>query len=310
MAFYLLKRLSQTAATMFAICLIVFLMGRLTGDPTNFILGPYATDAEHAALREQLGLNDGLATQFGRYMLGLLQGDLGESLFWRRSSLEVFFERVPMTILLAASSLCFAIIVGMSLGVISAIRSGALTDRVASIVAALGQSMPTFWLGILLIQIFSSGLGWLPTSGTGSISHLILPAITLGWFSTAAVMRITRSSMLEALASDSIKLCRAKGLHERRVIWVHALRNAALPIVTMLGLQLGFLLSGSVVTEQIFGWPGIGSLAIQAISNRDFPLLQTIVLLGGAFVLLISLIVDCLYVLIDPRIRLDQARDA
>ncbi len=207
-----------------------------------------------------------------------------------------------MTLKLAIAAAIFASILGITLGVFSAVRPMSLLDRFCVGISMIGQSTPSFWTGILLVQVFSLALGLLPSSGSETAAHMILPTIALGWFSTSSIMRITRSSMIEVLSAESIKLCRTKGLPERLVVWKHALKNALPSVLTIVGVQFGYLLSGSVVTEKIFAWPGIGTLAVQSISRRDFPMLQTIVLLGSALVLTISLITDIVYTLIDPRL--------
>ena len=299
---YIIKRILQALATMFIVCLIVFVMGHMSGDPTMFILGANASDADREALREMLGLNKPLLDQFVDYFWGILHGDFGTSLTWREPTLTLFAEFFPMTLKLAIAAAIFASILGITLGVFSAVRPMSLLDRFCVGVSMIGQSTPSFWTGILLVQVFSLALGLLPSSGSETAAHMILPTIALGWFSTSSIMRITRSSMIEVLSAESIKLCRTKGLPERLVVWKHALKNALPSVLTIVGVQFGYLLSGSVVTEKIFAWPGIGTLAVQSISRRDFPMLQTIVLLGSALVLTISLITDIVYTLIDPRL--------
>ncbi|MFB6367327.1 ABC transporter permease [Paenibacillus elgii] len=306
---FIIKRIGQALITMFLVCFIVFAMGRISGDPTVFILGANASDVERAELRSQLGLDQPLPIQFLSYIGGILKGDFGTSLYWKASTLNIFAQFFPMTLQLALAAVLFAAIVGIGFGLLSALKPLGMVDRMFMGLSMMGQSMPTFWLGILLIQIFSLALGWLPTSGYGSLAHLILPTVALGWFSTSSIMRITRSSMIEVLSAESIKLCRTKGLSEFQVICKHALKNALPPILAIIGVQFGYLLSGSVVTEKIFAWPGIGSLAVQSIANRDFPLLQTIVLLGSGFVLLISLLTDILYAMIDSRISYAEVKE-
>lgn len=299
---FILKRIFQALVTMFIVCLIVFFMGHMTGDPTTFLLGANASDAQREALRVQMGLDQPLKDQFISYFTGILHGDFGTSLFWKVPTLELFSQFFPMTVKLAFAAIIFASAMGISLGVLSAIKPMGTLDRFCIGISMVGQSTPSFWMGILMVQIFSIVLKWFPSSGSGTFAHMVLPMVSLGWFSTSSIMRITRSSMIEVLSAESIKLCRTKGLPERLVIWKHALKNALPPILTIVGAQLGYLLSGSVVTEKIFAWPGIGTLAVNSISQRDFPMLQTIVLLGSALVLTISLITDIIYTFIDPRI--------
>lgn len=299
---YLAQRLSQGVITIVLVTLVVFLLGRATGDPVNFILGPNVSDAQRLAMREQLGLLDPLWKQAFDYVAGALYGDFGTSLYWDRPTAELFLERLPATLELAGAAL-LVVVMGIPLGILSAVRPDGLADRVSRAVMLLGQSMPTFWVGIVLIQLLSGRFG-LPTSGRDGIASLILPALALGWSSMASVARLTRSATIDALESDFIRLCRLKGLGEAAVIWKHSLRNASLPVTTLLGVQFGYLVSGAVTTEVVFSWPGIGSLAIQSILTRDFPQLQTTVLLGSILVLLISLVVDLLYGVLDPRVRL------
>ena len=307
---YIIKRILQALATMFIVCLIVFVMGHMSGDPTMFILGANASDADREALREMLGLNKPLLDQFVDYFWGILHGDFGTSLTWREPTLTLFAEFFPMTLKLAIAAAIFASILGITLGVFSAVRPMSLLDRFCVGISMIGQSTPSFWTGILLVQVFSLALGLLPSSGSETAAHMILPTIALGWFSTSSIMRITRSSMIEVLSAESIKLCRTKGLPERLVVWKHALKNALPSVLTIVGVQFGYLLSGSVVTEKIFAWPGIGRLCVSAIFNRDLPVIIAYVLVMAVFFILFNLLSDLALAALDPRARRGGAGEA
>jgi peptide/nickel transport system permease protein len=300
---YILKRLAQTLVTVFIISIAVFMLTRLTGDPLDILLSPLATEQDRAVARKAWGLDQPVAVQYWRYATGMLRGDFGQSIYWNRPTLEIFLERFGATAQLASFAILLSATIGIGIGVLSATRPGGIVDNFGRVFALAGQSMPTFWVGIMLILFFSVGLGLLPTSGTGGLSHLILPGITLGWYSMAAFTRLARSSMLDVLDSEYIKMCRIKGLPEPLVVWKHAARNASLPILTLFGVQFVQFLSGSLVTETIFAWPGVGRLAVWAVYNRDYPVVQTIVFLVATGYLFVNLLIDILYAYIDPRIR-------
>jgi len=267
------------------------------------MLGESARAVEKERLRHELGLDLPLAAQYLKFLKGIATGDLGESYFFRRPVAEVIAERVPATLELAVASLFVAGIIALPLGILAALREGTALDALSMLFALIGVSMPNFWLGPLLIILFSIKLGWFPVSGRSGLGSLVLPALTLGTALAALLSRMTRSSLLEVLGEEYLTVARAKGLPERRVILKHALRNALIPIVTVLGLQFGALLSGAIITENVFSWPGIGTLLITAVEARDYPLVQGCVLFISIVYVAVNLAVDLLYGFIDPRIR-------
>ncbi len=273
------------------------------GDPVLAMVGESAQPVDIAKLREQLGLNDPFHLQYFRYLSRLLRGDLGVSLHTGKPVLKTVLQRYPASIKLALASLLLALIISIPLGILSATHRNSPADHLSMVFALLGISMPNFWLGPLLIIIFSIKLNLLPVSGSGGWSYLILPAITLGTALTALLTRMVRSTMLEEMGQDYIRTARAKGLPERVVIYKHALKNALIPVVTIVGLQFGTLLTGAIITEIIFAWPGLGRLTIQAISQRDYPLVQGCILMISLTYILINLATDLLYTVLDPRIR-------
>jgi ABC-type dipeptide/oligopeptide/nickel transport system permease component len=251
-----------------------------------------------------MGFNDPFLVQYGRFLAGAVRGNFGDSVRHGEPAFDLVVERMPATFELAGAGLLVALCVAIPAGIVSAVRRNSTLDYVSTILALLGQSMPTFWLGIMLILVFSVQFHLLPSSGRGTLSHLILPALTLGLFTTARITRLTRSGMLEVLNQDYIRTARAKGVSARPIVWKHALKNAAIPIVTIIGIELGTLLGGSVITETIFAWPGVGRLSVQAIYNRDYPVVQAAVFLLASTFVLVNLIVDVVYTYLDPRIRL------
>jgi peptide/nickel transport system permease protein len=242
--------------------------------------------------------------QYGRFLFGALHGNFGQSVRHGEPAFSLVVERMPATFQLSGAALLVALCLAIPAGIVSAVRRNTILDYISTVVALLGQSMPTFWLGIMLILVFSVQLNLLPSSGRGTLEHLILPAITLGLFTTARITRLTRSGMLEVLGQDYIRTARAKGVSGPPVVWKHALKNAAIPIVTIVGIELGTLLGGSVITETIFAWPGVGRLSVQAIYNRDYPVVQAAVFLLSSTFVLVNLVVDVVYTYLDPRIRL------
>jgi peptide/nickel transport system permease protein len=304
MKLYILSRLGQAALTIFGISVLVFALARLSGDATTLLVPPEATAEERAEIRSSLGLDKPMVVQYGLFLKGIAQGDFGNSFRFGEPALDVYLRRFPNTLQLALAAALVAAIGGIGIGVFSAINFGGIPDRIATLIALLGQAVPSFWVAILMIIFFSVNLGWLPTSGKGDLRTFIMPAIALAWGSVASLTRLTRSSMLDVLDADYIRLARLKGLPEHTIVWKHAFRNALIPILTVFSLQLVFFISGSVIIENIFAWPGIGQLAVQAISARDYPLVQTVVFLSSSLLVLINLLVDLLYVAIDPRIRL------
>jgi peptide/nickel transport system permease protein len=283
--------------------MIIFIAVRLSGDPVLLLVPPDATDREIQEMKVELGLDKPVPIQYLIFMKNCLKGDFGKSIRYNRPALNLVLDRLPATIQLALLAFLVSTALGITIGVTSIAKPGSWFDFLGKAFAMIGQAMPEFWIGIMAILIFSVQLGWLPTSGRGGIQHFILPGITLGWFSAASIMRLTRSSMLQVMGSEYIKTARLKGNPEKVVIWRHALRNALIPIVAMGGMQLGRLLGGAVIVETIFGWPGLGQLIFEAINTRDYSLVQTGVFITSTFYILLNLTVDLTYGVIDPRIR-------
>ena len=301
---FLISRLLSTLVVVLGVVTLVFLLIHIVpGDPIEAMLGETATVADQNELREALGLNQPLWTQWSNYMLNLSQGDLGQSLYSQKSVNSLIWERLPATLELAIAGLLVAICIALPLGSIAALRKDTFWDQGAMVFSLLGVSVPNFWMGPLLIILFSLGLGWFPVSGREGWDSLVLPAITLGTALAAILARMVRSTLLEVLHEDYIRTARAKGLSEYAVVAYHALRNAALPIITVLGLQLGTLLGGAVITETIFSWPGIGQLTIESIQRRDYPVVQACVLLISLSYVLVNTFTDMLYAWLDPRVR-------
>ena len=287
--------------------LVFFLIHLIPGDPVDVMLGESASQADREALRDSLGLNQPVMVQLGDYLAGLAQGDLGRSLHSQRPVTDLLAERLPATAELAGVALVFTLVLAVPLGVMAAARHRSAWDRGAMIFSLFGVSIPNFWLGPLLILLFSVYLGWFPVSGREAPGSVVLPALTLGMSLAAILSRMVRSSLLEVLHEDFIRTARAKGLNERGVLWRHALPNALLPVITVIGLQLGTLLAGAVITETVFSWPGVGLLTIEAIQSRDYPLVQACVLLIAGSYVLVNMLTDVLYTVIDPRIRVEQS---
>ena len=304
MKVYLLRRLGQSVLVLLGVSFVVFFILHLTGDPAAVLLPPEASAEDIRRFREAMGFNDPFLVQYGRFLAGAVRGNFGQSIRHGEPAFDLVVERMPATFELAGAGLVIALCLAIPAGIVSAVRRNSLIDYVSTVVALLGQSMPTFWLGIMLILLFSVQLHLLPSSGRGTYQHLIMPAITLGLFTTARITRLTRSGMLEVLNQDYIRTARAKGVSARPIVWKHALKNAAIPIVTIVGIELGTLLGGSVITETIFAWPGVGRLSVQAINNRDYPVVQAAVFVLASTFVLVNLIVDFLYTYLDPRIRL------
>ena len=305
---YILKRLWQTVFVLIGISLISFFFIHLSGDPVMLMLPGDASHSEIEALREQLGFNDPIYVQYFRFAKGAVQGDFGKSLYYHVPVMNLVLQRLPASIELATAAMVFALVLSVPLGIISAVKRGSVIDMGSMFGALLGLSMPHFWLGIMLMLLFSVILGWLPTSGRGSFLQLIMPATALGMSLMAMFARLTRSVMLEILNQDYVRTARAKGLKERVVIIKHAVKNALIPLVTVAGMQFGFLLGGTVIIETVFAWPGLGRLVVQAIFNRDYPLVQAIVLVMAVIFVVVNLIVDLLYVYLDPRISYNEEK--
>jgi peptide/nickel transport system permease protein len=304
MTTYFTRRLLQSLVVLLGVSFVVFFILHLTGDPALVLLPPDASPEDVRRFREVMGFNDPFFVQYGRFLAGALRGDFGQSIRHGESAFHLVVERMPATFELAGAALLIALALAIPAGIVSAVRRNSLLDYVSTVVALLGQSMPTFWLGIMLILLFSVQFHLLPSSGRGTLEHLVLPAVTLGLFTTARITRLTRSGMLEVLGQDYIRTARAKGVSDPPVVWKHALKNAAIPIVTIVGIELGTLLGGSVITETIFAWPGVGRLSVQAIANRDYPVVQAAVFLLATTFVIVNLMVDVVYTYLDPRIRL------
>jgi len=300
---YLRRRLWQSLLVLLGVSVVVFLILHLTGDPAALLLPPDATAEDIAKFRTAMGFDDPVAVQYVRFLKGAVRGDFGESLRHGEPAMGLVLERLPATFELAGAGLLIALGLAIPAGIVSAVRRNTSVDYVSTVVALLGQAMPTFWLGIMLILIFSVLVESLKKTGRGGLEHLILPAITLGLFTTARITRLTRSGMLEVLGQDYIRTARAKGVGEPPVVWKHALKNASIPIVTIVGIELGTLLGGSVITETIFAWPGVGRLSVQAIFNRDYPVVQSAVFLLASTFVIVNFLVDVIYTYLDPRIR-------
>jgi peptide/nickel transport system permease protein len=305
MASYLFHRMAGALLVIFGVtCIVFFLVHLIPGDPVEIMLGESASVADREVLRAALGLDKPVLSQFLSYLEGLLQLDLGTSIHFRRPVSELLLERLPATGLLAAATLAVSMALAFPLGVIAAIRRNTVWDSAAMGFSMLGVSIPNFWLGPLLILVFSLWLGWFPVSGRDGFVSVVLPAVTLGTGLAAVLSRMVRSSMLEVLGEDYMRTARAKGLAPHRVVLRHGLRNALLPVITLLGLQLGALLAGAVITETVFSWPGVGLLTIESIQTRDYPVLQACVLLISTTYVLVNLLTDIVYAWIDPRIRI------
>ncbi|HVL73800.1 MAG TPA: ABC transporter permease [Beijerinckiaceae bacterium] len=301
---YLARRLAEFAIVVLGVLTIVFLLQRLSGDPTGLLLPIDAPEEVRAELRRQLGLARPLLVQYLRFLGEVATGNLGESYRFRQPALGLVLDRLPATLLLAGASLLLSIVIALPLGILAAVRRNSWVDTLATGFSLIGQAAPVYWIGLLAILLFSVQWRLLPSMGGGSWQALILPAVTLAFYSTARIMRLTRSAMLDVLHQDYVRMARAKGLSEPVVLTKHALRNAAIPIVTIIGLQFGGLLGGAVITETVFAWPGVGRLAVNAVHQRDFPVVQAVTLVIAVSFALINLLVDLLYVALNPRVRL------
>ena len=300
---YILARLMLLLPTLFGVLtLVFFLIHMIPGDPVEVMLGETANAADKAELRESLGLNRPLSAQYRTFLLDFAAGDLGRSLYERTSVGAIIGARLPATLELALCAMIAAVLISFPLATVAAVRRGGWIDRLALLFSLLGLSLPNFWLGPLLMIIFSIQLGWAPVSGRGGLSHLFLPALTLGLGMAAILIRILRASLLRAMTEDYVQTARAKGLPERRVWLKHTLRNALTSVVTIMSLQFGSLLAGSLITETIFSWPGLGRLTVQAIQTRDYPLVQGCVLVIALSYILVNFITDLVYKLVDPRV--------
>jgi peptide/nickel transport system permease protein len=303
MSRYIARRLGHLLLVLLGASTLSFVLLFLAGDPTHLLLPLDAGPELRAAFRKEYGFDQPFHVQYGRFLVRLAQGDLGRSLRHRQGALDLVIERAPATLQLAGAGILFAIIIALPAGILAAVTRGTFTEAGVMVMALLGQSIPVFWLGLALIIIFGVELRWLPISGTGTLAHLIMPTIAVGTFTAASIARLTRSSILEQLGQDYTRTARSKGVGERRVLWRHILRNAAIPVVTIIGLQLGQLLSGALITETIFAWPGIGRLVFNAVLQGDYPVVQATVIAFAVIFGLVNLLVDLTYAMLDPRIR-------
>ena len=300
---FLIRRFIITIVTLFAVALIIFIMSRAAGDPRTLLLNDFATQEQWDEVGIELGLDKPYYQQFGIFLGDMLQGNFGDSIKERRPVMDVIVERTPATLQLGAAAFALSLVVGIPLGIFSAVRRGSILDQFGKLVSLIGQAAPSFWLGIMLMFFFAVKLGWVPPSGRQDLNSIILPAITMGWFYVAANLRLVRSAMLDVLDSEYIKLARAKGVSQRGVIWRHALRNALIPPLTFAGVTLGSMVTGSLVVETVFAWPGLGKLAVDALFANDYALLQAVVIFFSLIYVGAAFMVDVLYAYIDPRIR-------
>lgn len=300
---YILGRLGQSLITIFLVTVVIFVIVRLVGDPTHLMLPPEATEADRALLRHEMGLDKPVLVQYGKYLVSLATGDFGTSYRFARPALSVILEALGPTMLLTLTALGLAVFVGVPLGIAAAVNRDGWIDQASKLFAIMGQAAPPFFFSLIFIRIFSIQLSWLPTGGYGGPQYFVLPALALGWYSAAGIMRLTRSSMSDVLDSEYVKMARIKGVPERVVIWKHALKNALLPVITFTSLQFGILMGGAVSVEFVFAWPGLGQLLVSSISNLDYTVVQAAVTLSALIFTSLNLTVDVLYAYIDPRIR-------
>jgi peptide/nickel transport system permease protein len=303
---YIIRRLGYCLLSLFLLSLTIFFFVRVTGDPATLLVEPGASAADIASIHHQFGLDQPLWVQYALFMASLLSGDLGQSFYYRMPVLELYLARLPNSLMLAVVAMSFSLLIGIPSGIMASVRVGRFWDSAGKVFALLGLSLPSFWVGLVMILVFSVYLGWLPSSGSGTPWHLIMPAFALGWYFAASHMRLTRSSMLEVLGSEYVKLARLKGLPQSLVIAKHAFKNALIPVLTLAGINLVIMVNVAVVVEVVFAWPGIGRLLYEGIAFRDFPVVQGVVLMGGTMIVVVNMMVDILYAVIDPRIRLEK----
>src|SRR5690349_8192389 len=301
---YITRRAAYCALSLLLLSLTIFFFVRVTGGPAALLVEPAPSAADIAAIHHRFGLDQPLWLQYGLFMWSLAHGDLGQSFYYQTPVIDLYLSRLPNSLMLAGVAMVFSLLIGIPSGILAAVRVGRFWDSAGKVFALLGLSLPSFWVGLVLILLFSVYLHWLPSSGAGTPLHLIMPAFALGWYFAAAHMRLTRSSMLDVLGSEYIKLARLKGLPQSLVIAKHAFKNALIPVLTLAGLNLVIMVNVAVVVETVFAWPGIGRLLYEGITFRDFPVVQGVVLMGGAMIVAVNLIIDILYAVIDPRIRL------
>ena len=301
---YIVRRVGEAVLALFALSIIIFLMVRLTGDPALLMLPPDAGADALVDIRHSMGLDKPLITQYGLFIRDYAKGSFGDSLRSKTPVSELIKDRLPNSLKLVGAAAVIVLLISIPLGVLSAVYKGTWIDTLATGFAVLGQAIPVFWLGILMIQLFTVKLGWLPSSGMGGLDHYVMPAFALGFFTVAAIQRLLRSSMLEAMDSEYIKTARMKGLSEFKVVWKHALRNSLISVITLGGIYIAILITLGILVEVVFAWPGMGRLMFQGIVFRDFPVVQAVVLISAAIVIFSSLVVDIAYAYLDPRIRL------
>jgi len=304
---FILKRLLETVIVIYLCLTAVFFMVRLSGDPVLLMVPVDASQEFITEFRHEMGFDDPLIVQYGKFVLAAVRGDFGKSVRQQVSASKIVFERIPASLLLTITSILISLIIAIPLGVYSAIERGRPVDMICTVSSVFAVSIPNFWLGLMLILFFSVFLRWLPTGGMGGLKHLVLPSITLGAYSAARIMRITRSSMIDMLNMDYVRTARAKGLSEKKVIWKHALKNAMVPIITITGLQIGVIFGGALITETIFAWPGLGRLIVQSISFRDYPIVQVSIFVTAVMFCLTNLVVDILYAITNPEIRYEKS---
>lgn len=300
---YVLSRLGYGLIAVIGVVLVVFVVVRLLGDPAALMLSEDAPPAAIEAFRQEHGFDQPIMVQLGRFFTEVASGDLGTSLRHHEPALSLIIERIPATLQLAVAALVLSLVISIPLGIVAALNKDTIRDRATMVLAIAGQSIPDFWFGLMLMLVFSVWLKWLPVSGTGTWLHMVLPVITLATFPLARTTRLVRSSLLETLGQDYIQTARAKGLSGMVTVYKHALRNALIPVITIVGLEVGSLLSGAIIVETIFAWPGMGRLLVQALNNRDFPVIQAGVLMLAIIKVLVTIVVDVTYTIIDPRIR-------
>ncbi|MDA0263975.1 MAG: ABC transporter permease [Chloroflexi bacterium] len=301
---YIVRRVGEAVLALFALSIIIFLMVRLTGDPALLMLPPDAGADALEDIQRSMGLDKPLVVQYGLFIRDYAQGSFGDSLRSKTPVSDLIKERLPNSLKLVGAAAVIVLLISIPLGVLSAVYKGTWIDTLATGFAVLGQAVPVFWLGILMIQLFTVKLGWLPSSGMGGLDHYVMPAFALGFFTVAAIQRLLRSSLLEAMDSEYIKLARIKGLSEFKVVWKHALRNSLISVITLGGIYIAILITLGILVEVVFAWPGMGRLMFQGIVFRDFPVVQAVVLISAAIVIFSSLVVDIAYAYLDPRIRL------
>jgi len=297
------KRLFYAAISLAILALTVMIFSRISGDPAMMLLGPDASPEDLTAMRSKLGLDQPFVMQYLYYIGNAVRGDFGQSIYYNESTLSLYLQRLPASLLLASVAFAWSVALGVGAGILSAVSRNRMLNGTVSLFALTGMAVPPFWVGLVLIMYLSVDKQWLPSSGSGTWQHLVMPALSLGWYFAASNMRLTRSAMLEVMDSDFVRLARLKGIPEWRVVLRHALPGALIPVITLSAINLVLMINAAVVIETVFAWPGVGRLLYDGISYRDMPLIQAVVLISGAMVVVVSLLLDFLYVLIDPRIR-------